>query len=274
MALNRWRRGLRRGTSILDHPFVTLAGGDPVKAEAAAALFQQLTDETGIPRWSSNGFRSPVDGSAPFATPELGLRRSRRRRSQLHPHRGRRHHPAPVELSRSAAAGCLDVSGSMAAQIAGTAETKMSLGLLGSAGLAALFGSDSELGAWAYLLASTARSRTASLPGLVRWLDFIGGTPRIEVLRSTLQQLTCLPSGGTAIFDTALAAYCKATADYDQRKINVIVLFTDGLSEGPNVITQEELIASLRAEFNPKKPVRFITTVRTGRRLRDAQADR
>ena len=249
------------GSPILDHPFVTLAGGDPIKAEAAAALLQQLTDETGISTLSSNGFRSPVDDSAPFATPELGLRAQP---------------PAPIAAppieavattlrlwsgaaKRGKVLAVMDVSGSMAAQIAGTAETKMSLARSAALDSLPLFGSDSELGAWAYSTRLDGEKPYRELVPTGPMAGLIGGTPRIEVLRSTLQQLTYKPSGGTAIFDTALAAYRKATADYDQRKINVIVLFTDGLSEGPNVISQEELIASLRAEFNPKKPVRFIT---------------
>ncbi len=44
----------------------------------------------------------------------------------------------------------MDISGSMAAQISGTDETKMSLARSAALDSLPLFGSDSELGAWAY----------------------------------------------------------------------------------------------------------------------------
>jgi Ca-activated chloride channel homolog len=249
------------GSPVLDHPFITLAGADPVKAEAAAALLQHLTDATGISALAAHGLRSPVDDSAPFATADLGLR----------PEPPAAMPPPSMEdvagtlrvwsgaAKRGKVLAVMDISGSMAAQIAGTNETKMSLARSAALDSLPLFGSDSELGAWAYSTRLDGDKPYRELVPTGPMAGLIGGTPRIEVLRSTLQQLTYKPSGGTAIFDTALAAYRKATAEYDQRKINVIVLFTDGLSEGPNAITQEELIGTLKAEFNPKKPVRFIT---------------
>lgn len=249
------------GSPVLDHPFITLAGTDPVKAEAAAALLQYLTDADGLSALAANGLRSPVDDAAPFATPELGLRAEPP--TALPP-------PSMEDVGttlrvwsgaakRGKVLAVMDISGSMAAQIAGTDETKMSLARSAALDSLPLFGSDSELGAWAYSTRLDGDKPYRELVPTGPMAGLIGGTPRIEVLRSTLQQLTYKPSGGTAIFDTALAAYRKATADYDPRKINVIVLFTDGLSEGPNAISQEQLIAELRAAFNPKKPVRFIT---------------
>jgi Ca-activated chloride channel homolog len=249
------------GSPVLDHPFVTLAGVDPVKSEAAAALLQHLTDATGISTLAAHGFRSPIDDAAPFATPELGLRAQPPTALP----------PPPMEdiastlrlwsgaTKRGKVLAVMDISGSMAAQIPGTDETKMSLARSAALDSLPLFSSDSELGAWAYSTRLDGDKPYRELVPTGPMAGLIGGTPRIEVLRSTLQQLSYKPSGGTAIFDTALAAYAKATAEYDQRKINVIVLFTDGLSEGPNTITQEELIASLKAQFNPKRPVRFIT---------------
>jgi Ca-activated chloride channel homolog len=249
------------GSPVLDHPFVTLAGVDPVKSEAAAALLQHLTDATGISTLAAHGFRSPIDDAAPFATPDLGLRAQPPTALP----------PPPMEdiastlrlwsgaTKRGKVLAVMDISGSMAAQIPGTDETKMSLARSAALDSLPLFSSDSELGAWAYSTRLDGDKPYRELVPTGPMAGLIGGTPRIEVLRSTLQQLSYKPSGGTAIFDTALAAYAKATAEYDQRKINVIVLFTDGLSEGPNTITQEELIASLKAQFNPKRPVRFIT---------------
>jgi Ca-activated chloride channel family protein len=249
------------GSPVLDHPFITLSGADPVKTEAAAALLQHLTDATGISTLATHGFRSPIDDSAPFATPELGLR----------PQPPTALPPPPIEdiastlrlwsgaTKRGKILAVMDISGSMAAQIPGTNETKMSLARSAALDSLPLFSSDSELGAWAYSTRLDGDKPYRELVPTGPMAGLIGGVPRVEVLRSTLSQLSYKPSGGTAIFDTALAAYRKATAEYDQRKINVIVLFTDGLSEGPNAITQEELISTLRAEFNPKKPVRFIT---------------
>ncbi len=93
------------GSPVLDHPFVPLAGADPVKAEATAALLQHLTDEAGLSALEANGFRSPVDDSAPFATPELWPACPTAGADCCSARRNHRQHAAVVERRRQAGQG-------------------------------------------------------------------------------------------------------------------------------------------------------------------------
>jgi hypothetical protein len=70
-----------------------------------------------------------------------------------------------------------------------------------------------------------------------------------------------LSPGGTALYDTALAATRAARAQYDPDAANSVVVFTDGKNDEPDGITLQTLLQQLKADAQkePDKKVRLIT---------------
>ncbi|GAB3406049.1 substrate-binding domain-containing protein [Flindersiella endophytica] len=65
--------------------------------------------------------------------------------------------------------------------------------------------------------------------------------------------------GGTGLYDTVLAAYRTAINDYDDRRINSIVLLTDGKNEDdPGSIDKQRLLNELQRATDPATPVSMI----------------
>jgi Ca-activated chloride channel family protein len=70
------------------------------------------------------------------------------------------------------------------------------------------------------------------------------------------------PAGDTALYESTLAAFHDRNAKYAAGKLNRIILLTDGRNDNPDDpagITLEQLVASLRARYDPKRPVQIIT---------------
>ena len=61
--------------------------------------------------------------------------------------------------------------------------------------------------------------------------------------------------GDSRLFDNILAAYDEVQADYQEDKINSVILLTAGQDEGSSEISHEELVAALQDRFDPRRPV-------------------
>ncbi|ASU57233.1 substrate-binding domain-containing protein [Nocardiopsis dassonvillei] len=61
--------------------------------------------------------------------------------------------------------------------------------------------------------------------------------------------------GGSRLYDNILAAYDRVQEDYDEDKINSVILLTAGQDEGSSDITHADLVAALQDRFDPERPV-------------------
>lgn len=105
-----------------------------------------------------------------------------------------------------------------------------------------------------------ARRRWRGLPAAVTAEPLGGeGSAQRTQLLSGIAQLPDLVGGGTGLYDTALAAFRGARADYEPDAVNSVVLLTDGRNEDTDGIGLEELLRTLRREYDPDRPVRLIT---------------
>jgi len=68
-----------------------------------------------------------------------------------------------------------------------------------------------------------------------------------------------VPRTSTGLYDSILAAYQSATADYRKDAVNTVVVITDGKNEDPGSITLDQLLAQLRTLHDPQKPVHVVT---------------
>ncbi|MEU2349011.1 substrate-binding domain-containing protein [Modestobacter sp. NPDC049651] len=67
-----------------------------------------------------------------------------------------------------------------------------------------------------------------------------------------------LAPGGTALYDTTLAAVRAARDAFDPQSVNSVVLITDGKNEDDAGIQLPALLDTLRAEADPQRPVKVI----------------
>lgn len=78
--------------------------------------------------------------------------------------------------------------------------------------------------------------------------------------------LTDRVGGGTGLYDTIWAGYQKARASYDPKRLNAVVILTDGRNEDPSGLSLAQLKAKIRAAADPKRPV-AVTTIGIGPRV-------
>jgi Ca-activated chloride channel homolog len=65
--------------------------------------------------------------------------------------------------------------------------------------------------------------------------------------------------GDTALYSTALAAFKEVSAHYQADKVNSVILMTDGANTDPADNSLPALIAALKAQFDPTRPVNINT---------------
>lgn len=83
--------------------------------------------------------------------------------------------------------------------------------------------------------------------------------PHRKALIEGLHRMPSEVGGGTGLYDTILAGYRAAQADYDPRRISSVVLLTDGRNEDDPVgIDKERLLSELERLKDPTRPVLLI----------------
>jgi hypothetical protein len=80
-----------------------------------------------------------------------------------------------------------------------------------------------------------------------------------EALALAMAQLRPVPDGGTALYDTTLAAVRAVRAGWDPARVNAVILLTDGADTDAQGIGLDELLATLRSEQASGQPVPVIT---------------
>jgi hypothetical protein len=246
----------KSGSVLLDYPLVPVASENAGLAAAAAEeLASRLASASGQERLAAEGFRpasaEPTESSAGVGRiTEIGVVQPLAVGNMLH---------TWVTLSTdSRMRVVLDVSGSME-EYAGS-ETRVALAR--DAALAALGTMPSrwEVGLWAFSVGLGAGDRDYRDLAPVRELSASSGaSTHQDVLARAVRRLPGLVGGGTALYDTALAAYKDAIAGYDEDRLNSVVLMTDGQNEDPNGLRLPRLLDELKRRHDAERPVQMIT---------------
>jgi Ca-activated chloride channel homolog len=251
------------GTPVFDYPVITVttAATSTVKAESSAAFEAALRTREAIEHVQDAGFRAP-DGTAREGAGVVDGIRSKA--------------PAPMPAPDPAEAAAIlrlwaalsldsqllavvDVSGSMK-EPAGDGVTRIELTRDAAKTALGLFPATSALGLWAFSVDLDPPNDYAEVVPLGLLSDPIGDQTRQQVLLTAADTLPDRAGGGTALYDTVLAAFRTVRAAYDPARINSVVLLTDGRNEDdPDSIDLDTLLATLRAEFDPTQPVSVIT---------------
>ena len=89
--------------------------------------------------------------------------------------------------------------------------------------------------------------------------DVGGGKTQRKVIQ---EQFASLPDrlrpGGTALYDTTLAAVRASRAAFDPAAVNSVVLITDGRNEDDKGIGLDQLLATLGTEADASRPVKVV----------------
>jgi secreted protein with Ig-like and vWFA domain len=124
----------------------------------------------------------------------------------------------------------------------------------------ALFPPTSAIGLWAFSVERDPPNDYVELVPIGLLSEQVGGVPRQQALVAAADSLPGITDGGTALYDTVLAAFRTVRAGYDPEKINSVVLLTDGRNEDdPDGIDLETLLTTLRTEVDPARPIPVIT---------------
>ncbi|QNG17734.1 VWA domain-containing protein [Rhodococcus triatomae] len=241
------------GSVFLDYPLIVTSDGDGVD-EAGSALTEALAGEAGVAALHESGLRGAdraalPDGRGVGDVPSLRVGEPAVVVDTLTKY--------SVLAKPSRALVVQDVSGSMNY----TAGSRTRVALAAEAGETGsrLFPDAAQLGLWVFSTGhSGTRDHTEIVP--IRPLDEdVDGSSQRELLVQGLRSLPDRVGGGTALYDTTLAAFREVKDGYDPAYVNSVIILTDGSNEDPNSIGLEELLATLQAEQDPARPVLVVT---------------
>lgn len=255
------------GTPALNYPIaVTEAANDRhAKAkQSGEALAERLSGSSGADALKSAGFRgadfAPLDGKGVGTVETLTVNDLTAFDTAM------RRYAVLALPSRMLAV--LDVSGSMRAP-AGPVSRVALLSQAIDNGLP-LFPENAQIGLWVFSIDKGGPGQDwRELQPLRTLSEKVGDTTQRQLLLEDGRGLDALVGGGTGLYDTTLAAFHKVQSTYDPHFINSVVIITDGANEDPNGISLDRLLATLKKEQDPARPVVLITLGIT----EDADAD-
>jgi Mg-chelatase subunit ChlD len=222
------------------------------------AVVAALTSDAARDRVRQAGFRDRDGGSPADAGPDTGVQAEAPTALDLD--------PAAVQqlLGRLASVATpsrllavIDVSTSMEAPVGDG--TRATLARDAAAGALSLLPDAASVGIWAFAHQLDGDTDWQELAPLERLDVELDGTPRREALSEVLDTIPGrLDPGGTALYDTTLAAVRAARDAYDPTSVNTVVLITDGENDDDAGIGLPELLDTLRAEADPARPVKVV----------------
>jgi Ca-activated chloride channel family protein len=152
----------------------------------------------------------------------------------------------------------LDVSGSMAEQVPGTAKTRMQLAKDAARNAVQLFADDVTVGLWVFSTRQVATTDYKSLVSIGKVADPVGKTTRRAALTAAIDKL--VPSGNTGLYDTAAGAQQAVVATFQPGATNLVVLMTDGKNDDDTGgLSLDQLTALLDTNAKSDKKVPIVT---------------
>ncbi|QUQ69674.1 VWA domain-containing protein [Kutzneria sp. CA-103260] len=249
------------GTVLFDYPVVRVTTKNEVTGteQAASAFEQELRSARSSGIFSAAGFRDPRGTASPAWGGKDGVQAAT---PPLLPA------PSATQVNTVLRAwnvvhldgrtlAVIDVSGSMVEKMP-DGQSRVEVARDGALAAMSLMPDSTYVGLWAF---SQQQGPPNDWKELVP-LGPLGGQVNGVSQRFALQQAAVtLPSrvrGGTALYDTAFAAYETLRDDFDPTKVNAVVLITDGKNDKNGGLDLNGLLQMLRAQADPSKPVEVI----------------
>jgi hypothetical protein len=245
------------GTVSLDYPYVT-ATDAPSLRSAAADLYEVLRQDSYRARLRELGFRDPdgtLAGGAGADAEEAGV-------TAEEP-------PTHDDLTGDALLASVtdwnrlsmpsrtlvlaDTSANMAEDLNG-GPTRMEVARQAALMGLSLFPDETDMGLWLMSDENAGgREEAADMHPLGETEQGDTATRRQELIG--VAEEIGVRGGGSRLYDNILAAYGQVQDDYDEDKINSVILLTAGQDEGSSDITHADLVAALQDRFDPRRPV-------------------
>ncbi len=234
------------GTLVSDNPWITLDAEwvDDAKARAAADFLAWLHQPAQQTTFTDAGFRTFEGEPGAPITQANGMLPAGPANILLP--------PSPAVLAevqeswdelrkRARVLFVMDVSGSMGELVTSSGQTKLALAQAAAISAFDGFAADDEVGLWAF---ATERG-----PNLEPWVELQPVGPAgasVPAMQSDVASL--VPDGGTALYATLREAQARVLADLDTKRINAIVLLSDGVNEYPPDNDLDSLLEQLQGE--------------------------
>jgi Ca-activated chloride channel family protein len=154
--------------------------------------------------------------------------------------------------------GLFDVSGSMADPVPGSTQSKLDVARAAAQAALGFFDPSDSIGLWEFSRRLDGDRDYRVLVPLGPAGQRVGPFPNRQVA-SVAAYRQMVPRTATGLYDSILAAYRSATAEYRADATNTVVVITDGKNEDPGSITLPQLLAQLRSLHDPAKPVHIVT---------------
>ncbi|GAA4942204.1 substrate-binding domain-containing protein [Actinoplanes utahensis] len=233
-----------------DYPYAVLTPEEEQR-EYATGLLRALLATNGAEVFTGHGLRAP-DGAAPTDIPAA----TRIRKTA--------YTPAPLPAEQDAETllnawggvhisarmlAVFDISGSMAAAVPGSDESRLSATIKAAQDGVQLLLSTTELGVWEF---------STDLDGQRDYREVVPvgpiGPRRDDIIRR-VGRMEVEPDGTTGLYDTALAAYRDATRNWTPGRINMVLILTDGTDDNASGISRATLLRELGRLADRKRPV-------------------
>ncbi|MFV0462831.1 MAG: substrate-binding domain-containing protein [Nostocoides sp.] len=248
-----------KGTQVMDYPMITPRNLDAARQQAVETLANVLVSDIAVADFAAAGFRTftdkggptlPGDAAAAYTVnklPSAGQRQVAVEQWQV----------LRTDMRMLAV---LDVSGSMGESSGASQQTRW--GVLASAAGEALSSlpASSKVGTWVFSTNLIGAQPWAPMADIEALNAQDGVTTHRERLRALVDSAGSRLGGDTGLYVTTIEAFRSVKKSYDGKYINSVVILTDGVNDFPgSSYSLTNLLADLKAEFDPKKPVRIIT---------------
>jgi Ca-activated chloride channel family protein len=250
------------GVAEADHPFLLLHGSwvTAQKRQVAQAFADFARGPAGRAGYGRAGFRGPDRSprAIPAATAGAGTVASAYRTRAL---------PAATQTAEALVRwralrrpanvlAAIDTSGSMAEQAPGLPVTKLAVFQKAAAQAVRLFNARSRLGLWEFssLLDGPRdyKELVAARPLAAR----VGPVDQRALIIGTTARMRAV--GNTGLYDTIDAGYREVLRTWRADQQNILVVMTDGKNEDLSGLSLPQLVSSLTAHVDPKRPVTVI----------------
>jgi hypothetical protein len=153
----------------------------------------------------------------------------------------------------------VDRSGSMAATLPGSTDTRATLAQSSLRRAIRSIAPDSDVGLWSFTTGLPDGDIEVLVPtGTLASAVTPGGPVRRAALLDAVSGLVPQVSGGTPLYDAVLAGFRDAQGDFAYGRLNALVVITDGRNEDDESVSLPGLLDALRLEFDGVRPVRII----------------
>jgi Ca-activated chloride channel homolog len=251
----------REGTFVADHPYAVLSAPwvTPAKRAAAAAFLAYLRSPAVQRQWQANHFRDADNRPGTQETEAIGVIPTQPVKI-LQPPTAKITNDildSWTQLRKTAnVVSLIDVSGSMAAKLPGSGQTKLDAAKEAAIASLKLFTDHDEVGLWSFSGGIRGRRDYIPLVGIGPMNGAVGNAVRRTALVGALQGLA--PRGNTGLYNSVAAAYQTVLDRYRDDRINAVVVLTDGKNDAQGGLDLPGLRKRIQATAGGRQ-IRIIT---------------